>query len=61
MKKSIIRLLALVLCVILVGSVSAYAVTPVYAPYDGYEYNTYKESVAAPVGYLPSDNILGQE
>ncbi len=61
MKKSIIRLLALVLCVILVGSVSAYAVTPVYAPYDGYEYNTYKESVAAPVGYLPSDNILGQD
>ncbi len=61
MKKTITRLLALVLCVILVGSISAYAITPSFAPYDGYEYNTYKESIAAPIGYLPTDNIIGED
>ena len=44
---------------VLVTSASAESVT--FVPYKGYEYNTYDESVPAPVGYEPGKLIQGNE
>ena len=50
-KGSSIFLSILFLAMMLIPSVSAKSVTN--APYRGYEYNDYEESVAAPIGYAP--------
>lgn len=52
MKKIFRNILVIALCLVMIGSIPAMAITPSYAPYQGYEYNTYDESVAAPIGYL---------
>lgn len=56
------RIISLVLIVLLLSVVpfTASAKSVTYAPYKAYEYNEYKESNAAPVGYLP-DKIYGSK
>lgn len=51
MKKIITILLSVLLLVSLI-TLPVSAKNVVYAPYEGYEYNDYDESVAAPIGYL---------
>lgn len=57
MKKLIKKIVVIALCLSILSSITAAAVTPSYAPYQGYEYNTYDESVAAPIGYLQNEVI----
>jgi len=61
MKKYIKSFIAVLLCLLMIGSISAVAITPSYAPYLAYEYNTFDESVAAPIGYLPDGTVSGQD
>ncbi len=61
MKKLLKSLVAVALCLTVLASVSVSAVTTAYAPYDSYEYNSYSESVAAPVGYLAEKNVSGSD
>ena len=61
MKKLLKSMAAFALCFALVASTTVSAVTPSYAPYEGYEYNSFEESTAAPVGYLPSDIVDGSD
>lgn len=61
MKKLFKSFLPVVLCLAMIGSMAASAISPAYAPYLGYEYNSFDESVAAPVGYLPSDTVDGSD
>ncbi len=61
MKKLFKSFAALAVCFALVASTTASAVTPSYAPYEGYEYNSYEESTAAPIGYLPSNIVSGSD
>lgn len=42
-----------------IGTVSAKSIS--YTPYQGYEYNSYEESVAAPVGYVPAGTITSAD
>lgn len=42
-------------------AIPALARNSVYAPYRGYEYNDYRESTAAPVGYLADKRITAKE
>lgn len=54
MKKKWIVGVLVTVCLLSVGlSVGAKSIS--YTPYQGYEYNDYAESTAAPVGYIPAD------
>lgn len=61
MKSFIKRAFVIVCCFALLASSTVSAITPSYAPYEGYEYNSYDESVAAPIGYLQSNTISGKD
>lgn len=52
-------IVTLILSIITATTVSA--VSPQYAPYLGYEYNSYDESVAAPIGYVPETTLSGND
>ena len=58
MKKFLKLLICLLLAVATIFSaLSAAAKSVEYAPYKGYEYNDYEESVSAPTGYIPEFEI----
>ncbi len=61
MKKFIKISLIVALCLSMITATTVYGVTPSYAPYLGYEYNSYDESVAAPIGYTPDGVITGSD
>ncbi|MBE6733082.1 MAG: DUF1282 domain-containing protein [Ruminococcaceae bacterium] len=48
------RIIAILVCVLLISAIpfTASAKSVSYAPYQGYEYNEYDESTAAPIAYL---------
>lgn len=47
----------IVLCIVCAIALPVGAKSVTYAPYLGYEYNDYSESVAAPVGYVPTAQL----
>lgn len=53
MKVKISRLIILIFAICLFLQIGVYAEYDSFVPYNTYEYNTYKESVVAPVGYYP--------
>ena len=59
MKKFLKIAFIVALCLSMITATTAFAVTPSYAPYLGYEYNSFDESVAAPIGYTPEGTISG--
>ncbi len=61
MKKFLKISLIIAICLSIVASLSVSAVSTKYAPYLGYEYNSYNESTAAPIGYTTSDTITGED
>ena len=61
MKKYLKVSLIIAICLSIVASISASAITPENAPYLGYEYNSFSESTAAPVGYTPAGTITGDD
>lgn len=59
-KRLLVAILTLVTAtIILAESVSAESVT--FVPYEGYDYNSFDESVPAPIGYAPAAVIRGRE
>lgn len=59
MKKRVAAIICIfVILFAVVGQVAASAAA--YAPYYSYEYNSYDQSVAAPVGYIPSNTITAE-
>ena len=61
MKKFLKISFIVALCLSMITATTVFAVTPSYAPYLGYEYNSYDESVAAPIGYTPTGTIEGSD
>ena len=61
MKKFLKFSFIVALCLSMITATTAFAVTPSYAPYLGYEYNSFDESVAAPIGYTPNGTITGED
>lgn len=59
MKKRVCSIAALLLLAVLIPS-SVLAKSISYTPYQGYEYNQYDESTAAPVGYVPDAVYTGE-
>ena len=61
MKKVFKISLVIALCLAMLVPTVASAISTSYAPYEAYEYNSYKESVAAPVGYLFEESKKGSD
>ncbi len=61
MKKFLKISFIVALCLSMITATTASAVTPSYAPYLGYEYNSFDESVAAPIGYTPVETLIGSD
>lgn len=61
MKKFLKISFIVALCLSVITATTVFAVTPSYAPYLGYEYNSFDESVAAPIGYTPAGTIVGSD
>ncbi len=61
MKKFLKISLVITICLSIVASITVSAVSTKFAPYQGYEYNSYKESTAAPIGYTASATKTGED
>jgi len=61
MKKFLKVSVIIAICLSIVASISVSAISTEYSPYLGYEYNSFSESTAAPIGYTPAATITGDD
>ncbi len=61
MKKFLKVSLIIAICLSIVSSFTVSAISTEFSPYLGYEYNSYDESTAAPIGYTATESVSGKD